>query len=617
MCGICGQLSLDGAPLDPARVAAASRYLEHRGPDDQGAWTEGPVSFGFRRLSILDLEGGHQPMLSEDGAAAIVFNGEIYNHPELKAELEAEGVRFRTRSDTETILHLYARRGAAAFERLNGMFAVGIWDRARRELVLARDPVGVKPLYYSVAGGVLSFASELRALLAAGIPDALDPAAVQEYLAFGFVHGPKTIVSAVRKLPPGHLLIASSAGVSLRRYWDLPAPPPPSRSMDMDEAESRIEAALKGAVKRQMLSDVPLGAFLSGGVDSSLIAAFMAESAGRALKTFTIGFSGAAKGLDESKNAKAVARHLGTDHQELVLPADVLDRIEDLAPSLDEPIADSAILPTHLLARFARKSVKVVLTGEGADELFAGYNRYKAAHLSEWVDALPAGGKLLAKPLARRLGKGPIFKGLPFPSLEEWARAGAHADRAWLAPILDAEFRRSVAGEDILPEAARRPGRFGLDAALAFDFRTVLADALLMKADKATMRASLEARVPFLDREMVDAACALPASLKMRRLKGKFLLRRIAAKRLPKAAAWRRKHGFVVPWEEWVVSPKNRVVDDLLAGSALSARGVFDMDVLRQMRRRLVGAETGGKTVDRGLMFRVAVLGLWLESIGR
>lgn len=619
MCGIVGQVRLDGLPADAAAVERARERLAHRGPDDAGAWGDGAVAFGFRRLSILDLEHGHQPMHSADGRFTIVFNGEIYNHPALKEELDAAGTRARTRADTETILRLFAQDGADALTRLEGMFGLAVWDAKKRELTLARDAMGIKPLYYHFDGTRLSFASELRALTALLPRLELDPAGVMDYLSYGFVHAPRTALAAALKLPPGHRLVLNAHGLRVEPFWEIPRRPvweahgrhAEGRGPTLPEAEAEVETRLIAAVRGQLLSDVPVGAFLSGGLDSSLITALMVRASGR-VKTFSIGFSGARAGLDESVHARTAARYLGTDHHELILPADVLSRLEDLSEALDEPIADSAILPTLLLSRFARREVKVVLTGEGADELFAGYGRYKAAYLSEVVGRLPEWGRGLAAALARRLGKGPLFRQLPHAGLADWARANAHTTLEQVAPLLTNDFLRRSEHGDAFEWLKDWEGPHSLNGAQAFDLRTVLGDCLLMKADKATMSAGLEARVPFLDRRLVEYSLHLPASAKIRRLKGKFILRRIAAKYLPRPLVWRRKHGFIVPWEEWVRAPKNPELDALLTDEALKPWGVFDPARLRALRSAL---QAGTPGADPGIMFRAAILSLWCRSL--
>ena len=609
MCGLCGVFDVTGAPVSRERVWAMRDAIAHRGPDDAGDHFEGPVGLGFRRLSILDLEHGHQPMSSADGSVTLVFNGEIYNHPGLKSELISKGAGYRTRADTETILNLYMREGLSAFARLDGMFSVALYDKRSHRFVLARDGLGIKPLYYSFDGKTLAFSSEVRSLLAGGMDAALDHAGVLDYLAYGKVHAPRTILRDALKLPAGHTLCVDARGLKLERFWALPRRAP--KPTTLREAADRLDEVLSESVKSSLLSDVPVGCFLSGGVDSSLVAAYMVRHA-KNVETFSVGFEGAAAGVDESSHARLAARHLGTKHHELMLPASVLSKLDESIGLLDEPIADSAILPTYLLSKEARKHVKVVLTGEGADELFAGYNRYKAAWLNEKLRRLPGWGQAVAAPMARRLGKGAVFAGLPYADARGWAAATASATQDHLRGVLRPDFWQTAPAGDPLEWLKDFETMDSLDDALAFDLRTVLADSLLMKVDKSTMRASLEARVPFLNRSVVEFALGLPASLKIRRLKGKYLLRVVAARYLPRELVWRRKHGFIVPWEAWVRDPGNETLRRMLEDKALD--GLFDMGRLRLLREELC---RGSRDVDAGLFFRIAVLGLWLESLPR
>ena len=615
MCGIVGEFRLDGSTADSARVETAREKLAHRGPDDAGSWSEGPVALGFRRLSILDLERGAQPMRTEDGRFSIVFNGEIYNHPELMEELKAAGVRYRTHSDAETVLHMFAKHGEGALRRLEGMFAIAAYDAKKNELILARDPLGVKPLYYSFEGSRIAFASELKSMLALVDSRELDPAGVMDYLSYGFVHAPRTIFDSVLKLSPGHLLRVNAHGMKQEVFWEIPTRPPwgaTGSAPTMKEALDKVERLLIASVRGQLLSDVPVGSFLSGGVDSSLITAMMARASKEKVSTFSIGFSGTRAGVDESSHARTVARYLGTDHHELILSADVLSRLEDLGDALDEPIADSAILPTYLLSKFTRKNVKVVLTGEGADELFGGYNRYKAAYLSEAVERAPRWSRPLATAAARRLGKGRVFRELPHANRASWARAVAHHHDASHDALLTREFNDRAGHLDALDWLKDPEAPHSLNGALTFDLKTVLCDCLLMKVDKTTMRAGLEARVPFLDRRLVEYALHLPASTKIRRLKGKYILRKLASKYLPRPIVWRKKHGFVVPWEEWARDPNNALLSDLFSGGAWTKHGLFEPKHLEAM---LAGVRDGDPTVDSGLFFRIAVLLLWFESL--
>lgn len=609
MCGLNGWFNVDGSPADLAAVRRMRDRLAHRGPDDEGEFVDGPLAFGFRRLSILDLERGHQPMTTADGRFTLVFNGEVYNH----LDLRPAGVSFRTHADSETILELFAREGESVFAKLVGMFAVAIWDARDKRLTLARDHVGVKPLYYAFDGKSLRFASEVRALLAGGVSDELDRGAVFDYLAYGKVHAPRTILRDVLKLEAGHWLRLDSKGLKLERFW-RPESRKPERAPSLGEAVERLDAVLSASVKGAMLSDVPVGAFLSGGVDSSLVASYMAEHAGsRKIQTFSVGFTGADSGVDESAHAKLAAETVGAEHHALMLPATVLDKLEDSIGLLDEPIADSAILPTFLLSDFARKRVKVALTGEGADELFAGYNRYKAAWLNERLKRLPPPARALAAPLARRLGKGSVFDALPMGTAREWAEATASATPDQLKDVLHPDFWETARRADPMEWLKDFGAMDELSDALEFDLRTVLADSLLMKVDKSTMRASLEARVPFLNVPVIDYALSLPSEFKIRHFKGKYLLRRVAAKRgLPAQLVWRKKHGFIVPWEAWVRRADNPSVRRVLESPKLRARGLFDQARLAHVHSELA---RGSREIEAGLFFRTLVLGLWLESL--
>ncbi len=613
MCGIVGEFKLDGSSADAKRVNAAREKLAHRGPDDSGSWAQGPVALGFRRLSILDLENGAQPMRTEDGRYSIVFNGEIYNHPAIKEELEAAGVRYRTHSDAETVLHLFAREGAGALRRLEGMFAIAAYDSKKNELILARDPLGVKPLYYSFEGSRISFSSELKSILTLVDSRELDPTGVLDYLSYGYVHAPRTIFDSVLKLAPGHFLRVNAHGLKQESFWEIPTRPPWGASgsaPSMKEALDKVERLLIASVRSQLMSDVPVGSFLSGGVDSSLITALMARASKDKVRTFSIGFSGTKAGVDESSHARAVARYLETDHQELILPADILSNVEQLGDVLDEPIADSAILPTFLLSKFTRKQVKVVLTGEGADELFGGYNRYKAAYLSEAVESAPRWSRPIAAAAARRMGKGRVFRDLPHENRGAWARSVAHHSSH--DALLTREFQDRAGHLDAMDWLKDPEAPHSLNGALAFDLKTVLSDCLLMKVDKTTMRAGLEARVPFLDRRLVEYSLHLPASTKIRRLKGKYILRKLASKYLPRPIVWRKKHGFVVPWEEWARDPNNALLTDLFSGGAWEKHGLFEPKHLEAM---LSGVRDNDPDVDSGLFFRIAVLLLWFESL--
>jgi asparagine synthase (glutamine-hydrolysing) len=417
MCGICGLVSLDGAAVDPDVVAAMNGTLVHRGPDSSGAFVEGSVGLAARRLSIIDIAGGDQPVANEDGRIRVVQNGEIYNHAELRAGLERKGHRFATRSDTEVLVHLYEERGPAFVEDLRGMFAIALWDRLEQRLVLARDRFGIKPLYYGVSGGRLSFGSELKALLAMpGFPREVDPDALEAYLAFNSIPAPLTIFAAARKLPPGHLLLWQGGEPTLRRYA-RPRPVPAGRERAGEERElaDELRERLRDSVRAHLVSDVPVGVLLSGGIDSSALAALAARESSDRVSTFSIGFE--ERAFNELDQARLVAEHYGTDHHELVVRPDAVELLPRLAETFDEPFADSSALPTYLVSQLAAGTVKVALSGEGGDELFGGYHTYVAdtlaprvgrvaAALRPLVDALPSSsGKVSLEYKAKRFAR--------------------------------------------------------------------------------------------------------------------------------------------------------------------------------------------------------------------
>ena len=602
MCGISGIFDFKGRPVLEAELRAVHDGLVHRGPDDCGCFANGEIGLGFQRLSILDLRGGRQPMSSPDGRFTLVFNGELYNHKELRPALQAAGWSFRTASDTETLLAGLALKGRAFLGALNGMFACALWDAQRRELTLARDPLGIKPLYTLEKGGRLYFSSELRALIAltGGEPD---PAAVFDYLSFGYVHAPATVIAGAGKFPPGSWASFGPGGARAGgRFWRLPEGP--GAKISEAEAAAELGRLLDLAVRDQLASDVPVGVFLSGGIDSSLVTALMARHTGGRVRSYSVGFDGG-ESVDETRYAESVARYLGTSHTTLRLPAGVLDRVEESVACLDEPVADAAVLPTFYLSREARKSVKVVLTGEGGDEVFGGYGRHKAAWVGETLRSLPPWLARAALPAARRAGRGAYFRALPADGPRHWALAEA-------APYLAAASAVLTVRPPEMPWLGAFDGLGGLNGMLSFDLQTSMADQLLMKVDKTTMRASLEARVPLLDLRLVNFMFGLPAGLKIRRFRGKYLLRRAAAGLLPREILTRRKHGFVLRCAGWMRSPANRLCGEVLGGSVLPGTGLFRRDALLE---GLAGLRAGSPAANPVFYFRLLLLGLWLDSV--
>ncbi len=557
MCGIAGQLAFPSA--DPQAVRRMADALAHRGPDGEGFHSDGPIALGHRRLSIIDIAGGAQPMFNGDGSVAVVFNGEIYNYKELRAEL-APRHRFKTASDTEVLLHLYAELGDRLVERLRGMFAFALWDKPRRRLLAARDRFGEKPfLYCHRPGASFTFASELRALKASGLPlGDVDRAALSDYLELLYVPAPRTIYSGVRKLPAGNLLVADERGVEVRPYWRPPVPG--SRVDRAPELGREIRECLREAVRLRLVSDVPIAALLSGGLDSSVVVALMAQELGPGVKTFSVGFGQAD---DELPWARLVADRWKTDHREILVSSEVATQVAEGLGAYSEPYGDSSSVPTVAVCKAVAQHVKVVLTGDGGDELFAGYGRYRRAARLPHV---PFAGAL--ERASERLPE------LPYRSkLRRLLRVAADGGEARSRDMLDVfqpEERAALLGG----ERRRAPGppdcpSGDVDAALAFDLGIYLPDDLLVKMDIAAMRWGLEARCPLLDHELAALAVPPRPSRKQTARVGKLLLREAASDLLPPAILRREKRGFGSPVQAWLSGPLRGLVEDLLRpGSA-------------------------------------------------
>ena len=592
MCGICGLASSSG-PVDPERLRAMSATLVHRGPDADGELIDGPVGLAARRLSIIDLEGGDQPIANEDGTVHVVQNGEIYNFRELRAQLERAGHRFTTRCDTEALVHLYEEHGDRFAERLRGMFAIAIWDSRRRKLVLARDAYGIKPLLYREENGDLSFASELRALPRGSV----DPDALEAFLAFNSVPAPYSIFEGTRKLPAGHILVWENGATRIERFA-RPAPVPAAgvRDESASELAEELRARLRDSVRAHLIADVPVGVLLSGGVDSSLLAALAAQEASEAVHTFSIGFE--ERSFDELDDARSVAEMYATRHEELVLRPDAALLLPRLAEAFDEPFADSSALPTYLVSELAAKHVKVALSGEGADELFGGYYTYAADLLALRVGRVAP----YARPLVERLPSSSrkasldykakrFVRGAALPPLERH-----HAWKEIFSPDLRAELtgRRSPLDPVDLLRArfAETEGADLLARLQDVDLGTYLVDDLLVKTDRASMAHSLEARVPYLDPLVTGLALALPTRLKVRGLRKKLLLRKAAAPLLPRAIVYGRKRGFSIPAAAWLRGDLEPFARDALAPDTLRRQGFFEPEpVTRLLDRHVFGEE--------------------------
>jgi asparagine synthase (glutamine-hydrolysing) len=610
MCGICGIASRQGTP-DTDRLSAMSAALVHRGPDSVGEHVDGPVALAARRLSIIDLAGGDQPMGNEDGSCVVVQNGEIYNYPELRRELEREGHRFRTNCDTEVHLHLYEQHGPEYARRLRGMFAVALWDSERRRLVLARDRYGIKPLYYRAAGHTLEFASELRALPRSEI----DLDALEAFLAFNSIPAPYSIFRDTRKLPAGHVLVwEEHGGLALERYA-RPGPVPLEELRADDEAElvEELRARLRDSVRAHLLSDVPVGVLLSGGVDSAVLAALAAQETADALHTFTIGFE--EKSFDERKDARRVAQHYGTNHHELLVHPDPLVLLPALADVFDEPFADSSALPTYLVSELAAGHVKVALSGEGGDELFGGYYTYAADLLADRVAPLAR----VARPLVERLPSSSAKASFDYKA-KRFVRAAHlpplerhHGWKEIFSPELRAELTGGSASFDPVDvyrtRYAETEGADRLARLQDVDFGIYLVDDLLVKTDRASMAHSLEVRVPFLDSVVTNFAFALPAKHKVRGLSKKVLLRKAAEPLLPHAVVHGRKRGFSIPAAAWLRGDLEPFARATLSPETLARQGFFRPEPVRRLLdEHVAGAQDWSRQVWGLLAFT-----LWHE----
>ena len=607
MCGICGIASTTGSAVTD-RVAAMSATLVHRGPDSYGQFSDGDVALAARRLSIIDLETGDQPIANENSTLHVVQNGEIYNYRELRRELERAGHHFRTQGDTEVLLHLYEEHGDRFAERLRGMFAIAIWDASHRRLVLARDRFGIKPLYYRAADNELAFASELRALPRGEI----DLEALEAFLAFNSVPAPLTIFREIRKLPPGHVLIWEEGRVELRRFA-RPAPLEELREDEEAELVEELRSRVRDSVRAHLVSDVPVGVLLSGGVDSAFLAALAAEESSEQLRTFSIGFE--ERSFDELAGARLVAERYGTQHRELVLRPDAALLLPALADAFDEPFADSSALPTYLVSQLAASDVKVALSGEGGDELFGGYYTYAADLLAERVGGLAR----LARPLVERLPTSSSRASFDYKA-KRFVRA-AHLPslerhHGW-KEIFSPELRAALTGRssafdpvDILRDRYRETeGADELARLQDVDLGIYLVDDLLVKTDRASMAHSLEARVPYLDTVVTNLALALPTRHKIRGLSKKVLLRKAAAPLLPREIVHGKKRGFSIPAAAWLRGELEPFARQTLSRETLHRQGFFHPDVVT----RLLDDHVAGREDRSRQLWGLLAFTLWHE----
>lgn len=618
MCGIAGIVSSDpGERIERELVHRMCQAIVHRGPDDEGLFAKHNTGLGMRRLSIIDLAGGHQPIFNEDGSIWVVFNGEIYNFPDLRPELEKAGHRFATHSDTEVIVHLYEEMGSDCVEKLRGMFAFALYDERKKKLLLARDRLGKKPLHYAHVDGRLLFGSEIKAILAVAPELAeINRQALLEYLDFGYILDPATAFTKIHKLPGGHLLEFENDQVRVRKYWDISeysTYQPQSEPECLDELERRLTQA----VKMRLISDVPLGALLSGGTDSSTVVALMARASAKPVKTFSIGFKYA--DFNEAQYARIVAERFGTDHHELILDPEVVSTLEQLTSSLEEPFADSSMLPTYYISCLARKHVTVALSGDGGDEIFAGYTRYGVQARRQAFERIPGWAAKFYRerifPLIPRSTYGRRFSyNVSLPWRERYVDELSFLpgfEREM--PLLSDDFRAAV-GNGHHPEQVMLSyldGKHGLDRLsqlLYLDTKTYLAGDILTKVDRMSMLTSLEVRVPLLDHELVEWAARLSPEWKMRGSEQKYILRKLAERvGVPREVLDRPKRGFALPLVHWMRNEMKDLIETVLLEPRTLQRGYFRPPAVRH----ILDEHFRRRRDHSGAIWRLLIFELW------
>jgi len=620
VCGIHGIYRFDGLSVEPRMLSSMGDRIRHRGPDDEGSHVDGPCGIGMRRLSIIDLAGGHQPLSNADGTLWLVCNGEIYNFRELRSELQGKGYRFKTGSDSEVLLHLYDAEGDDFVLRLNGMFDFALWDARRRRLLIGRDRLGVKPLYVLQDWQRLAFASEAKALLALpGVSAELNREVVADYLHLGYVAAPGCIFKGIRKLPPATLLAVEDGEVREWRYWRLPE----EIVSDLSESQwiERVQVQLDESVRMQMVSDVPIGAFLSGGVDSSAVVGLMARHSEQPIRTYAIGFSGGeAEALyNELPYARQVAKLFATNHREIVVQPDVVALLPKLLWHMDEPLSDTAFITTYLVSAFAREDVKVILSGVGGDELFGGYRRYLGGHYARRYRRWPGWLRRMASYAARRLptdrhsgllnnlrlAKG-FMASAEMSSDERYRSYLQVLSRRHVSALL---LEESAAGpSDSLARAFAAAGNEDeLNRMFAVDAETQLPDDLLLLTDKMSMAVSLECRVPLLDHQLVELAAAMPAVIKVRDGRLKHLLKASLADLLPDEILNRKKRGFGTPMGAWLKRELAPLLKRLLAADVVQARGLFNQAVVN----RLIADHQANRIDGTDILLAMMNLEIW------
>lgn len=624
MCGICGKLSFDdGETTSPAFIRAMADTMHHRGPDDAGCYVAGPIGLGFRRLSIIDLQLGHQPLSNEDGTVWIVFNGEIYNYKELREFLISKGHIFSTQTDTEVIVHLYEELGAACIQKLRGMFAFAIWDSNVKSLLLARDRVGIKPLYYHLNDSSLVFASEMKAILAdPGVDRMMDPELIDRFLTFLYLPGEETLLKGIRKLLPGHYLLVRNGRPEIRQYWDLNFAVS-RREESVGETGAALLELLSHTVKAHMIADVPVGVLLSGGVDSTGVLSLATQNTRERIRTFTVGFSDSPV-TDERPYARIAAQKFGTEHYETTITAsDFVSFLPRYIWHMEEPVCEPPAIALFYVSKLAREHVTVLLSGEGGDEAFAGYSNYRNL---VWLERLKKGGDILNGALAASLSM--VSSAIDSPRLAKYVplMTDTFPDYYYsrtsdpyrttgngLADVYSCDFGRAIDRERSLAPVrglqAHMRGRNTLNTMLYIDTKTWLPDDLLIKADKMTMANSVELRVPFLDHEVLEFAASLPPKRKLKGTTTKYILKRTLSREVPAAIRNRRKKGFPVPYASWLRKDIKDIAWGVLTDRKTTGRGYFRKDAVEQ----LLAANTSGEDRSKEI-FSLLTLELWQRA---
>jgi asparagine synthase (glutamine-hydrolysing) len=631
MCGICGVARPSAAETEPITstlLASMCRTLVHRGPDDEGIYLSREAGLGSRRLSIIDLEGGHQPLSNENGTIWVAHNGEVYNFPELRAELTARGHVFKTRSDTETIVHSYEEWGEEFVHRLRGMFAFAIWEEREKRLLLVRDRLGVKPLYYTLLDdGSLVFGSELKAVLVhPRVRRALDPRALDFFLTLEYIPAPHSIFQGIHKLPAGCRLIYKEGRVDIQKYWDVE---PPAEKAEVPEEAlpsimERLYSLLKESVQLRLISDVPLGAFLSGGIDSSTIVGLMRELGASPLKTFSIGFEEVS--YNELRYARRIAERFATEHEEFIIEPKALELTEKLIRHLDEPFGDFSIFPTYLVSEMARSRVKVILSGDGGDEVFGGYEHYQAQKL-----ASRRAVRMLGRPAAALVSRFPpsrkkkgawnklqrFLQGLESSPENRHLRWMMFLSRQEKSALYSPDFERQLGGIDDIFNMppfrdifARLPAFDPVTGELYLDLRTYLADDIMVKVDRMSMAPSLEAREPLLDHKLIEFVFGLPGSLKLRGMQTKWIFKKTMERLLPRESIYRPKEGFSIPIKHWLRQELRELMLDTLCEGRIREAGLFEFEPIR----RMIDAHLSGRKNFSHQLWALLVFEIWKEN---